>query len=55
MKFTLLLIPLLFISSCAIDWNDEKVKKLEELEKKIETLQVENLKLVDSIRSLTFS
>lgn len=34
MKLTLLLIPLLFfMTSCTIDWNDEKDKKIAELEK----------------------
>lgn len=34
MKFTLLLIPLLFfMTSCTIDWNDEKDAKIAELEK----------------------
>lgn len=31
-----LLIPLLFLSSCSIDWNDEKDKKISELEKQIQ-------------------
>lgn len=31
-----LLIPLLFLSSCSIDWNDEKDKKIVELEKQIQ-------------------
>ena len=35
MKITLLLIPLLFLSSCTIDWNDEKNTKIVELEKQI--------------------
>lgn len=30
-----LLIPLLFLSSCSIDWNDEKDKRIGELEKQI--------------------
>ena len=54
-KLSLLLIPLLFLSSCTIDWNDEKDKKIAELEWKIETLQMENLQLLDSTRSLTLS
>jgi hypothetical protein len=33
MKLTLLLIPLILLSSCTIDWNDEKDKKIAELEK----------------------
>ena len=36
MKLTLLLIPLLFLSSCTIDWSDEKGKKVTALEKQIE-------------------
>lgn len=35
-SITLLLIPLLFLSSCTIDWNDEKDKKIAELEKQIQ-------------------
>jgi hypothetical protein len=35
-SLTLLLIPLLLLSSCAIDWNDEKDKKIAELEKQIQ-------------------
>ena len=31
----LLLIPLLFPSSCSIDWNDEKDAKIAELEKQV--------------------
>ena len=33
---TLLLIPLLFLTSCTIDWNDEKDKKITELNQKFE-------------------
>ena len=33
MKLTLLLIPLILLSSCTIDWNDEKDTKIAELEK----------------------
>lgn len=36
MKLSLLLIPLLFLSSCTIDWNDEKDKKIAELQKQIQ-------------------
>jgi hypothetical protein len=36
LKLTLLLIPLIFLSSCTIDWNDEKNKKIAELEKQIQ-------------------
>ena len=35
-KLTLLLIPLLLLSSCTIDWNDEKDKKIAELEKQVQ-------------------
>lgn len=35
-KLILLLIPLLFLSSCTIDWNGEKIKKIAELEKQIQ-------------------
>jgi len=36
MKLTLLLIPLILLSSCSIDWNGEKDKKIAELEKQIQ-------------------
>lgn len=36
MKLTLLLIPLLLLSSCTIDWSDEKDAKIAELEKQIQ-------------------
>jgi hypothetical protein len=40
MKLTLLIIPLLFfMTSCTIDWNDEKDKKIAELEKKTSTFE----------------
>lgn len=32
----LLLIPLFLLSSCSIDWNDEKDKKIAELQKQIQ-------------------
>jgi hypothetical protein len=35
-KLTLLLIPLIFLSSCTIDWNGEKDKKIAELQKQIQ-------------------
>lgn len=35
MKPTFLLIPLILLSSCTIDWNDEKDKKIAELEKQV--------------------
>lgn len=41
-KLTLLLIPLLFLSSCSIDWNDEKDKKIAELEKQVTELKEKN-------------
>lgn len=31
-SLTFLLIPLLFLSSCSIDWNDEKDKEIARLE-----------------------
>lgn len=31
-SLTLFLIPIIFLSSCTIDWNDEKDKKITELE-----------------------
>lgn len=34
-SLTLLLIPILFLSSCSIDWNDEKDAKIAELEKQV--------------------
>ena len=41
-SLTLLLIPLLFLSSCSIDWNDEKDKKIVELEKQVTELKEKN-------------
>ncbi len=35
-KLIFLFIPLLFLSSCSIDWNDEKDKKIAELERQIQ-------------------
>lgn len=35
----LILIPLLFLTSCTIDWNDEKDKKITELEKQIQEIK----------------
>ena len=43
-----LLIPLLFLSSCTIDWNDEKDKKIVELEK-------QNIELKSTIKTLSTS
>lgn len=42
MKLTLLLIPLIWLSSCTIDWNDEKDKKITELEKQVIELKEKN-------------
>lgn len=39
MKLTLLLIPLILLSSCTIDWNDAKDAKIAELEKQVTELQ----------------
>lgn len=50
-SLTLLLIPLLFLSSCTIDWNDEKDKKIVELNQKIEEQKKE--KVVNEV-SLNF-
>ena len=36
--FPILLISALLLSSCSIDWNDEKDKKISELEKQINQL-----------------
>jgi hypothetical protein len=36
MKLTLLLIPMILLSSCTIDWNDEKDTKIAELEKQVQ-------------------
>lgn len=40
-SLTLLLVPLLFLSSCSIDWNDEKDAKIAELQKHITVLSWE--------------
>lgn len=48
MKLILLLIPLLFfITSCSIDWNDEKDKKIAELNQKIEEQKEEIKEIKD--------
>ena len=39
MKLTLLLIPLILLSSCTIDWNDEKDAKIVGLEKQIQEIK----------------
>ncbi len=41
-KLSLLLISLLLLSSCTIDWNDGKDKKIAELEKQITELKWKN-------------
>lgn len=46
MKLSLLLIPLLlFMTSCTIDRNDEKDKKITELEKQVTELKISNEQL----------
>ena len=40
--FTLLLVPLLFLSSCSIDWNDEKDKEITKLKEKILESNISN-------------
>jgi hypothetical protein len=59
---TFLLIPLLFLSSCSIDWNNEKDKKIAELSQEIlhlesynTTLREMSSKLTDMNRELAFS
>lgn len=46
-KLTLLLIPMILLSSCTIDWNDEKDKKITELNQKIENQKEEIKKTKD--------
>ena len=41
-KLTLLLIPLILLSSCTIDWNDEKDAKITTLEKQVTELKEKN-------------
>jgi hypothetical protein len=41
-KLTLLLIPLILLSSCTIDWNDEKNTKITQLETQIARLNQPN-------------
>ena len=48
-SLTLLLIPLLFLASCTIDWNDEKDIKIAELEKQVGQIQAENAQLIDNL------
>ena len=52
MKLTLFLIPLILLSSCTIDWNDEKDKKIIELEQKVQTLEENTVKTGLFIREL---
>ena len=42
MRSLTLLIPLLFLSSCTIDWNDEKDKKIAGLEKQVTEVTEKN-------------
>ena len=42
MKISLILMPLLFLSSCTIDWNGEKDKKIAELKKQVIELKEKN-------------
>lgn len=51
MKFPFFLISILLLSSCTIDWNDEKNKKIAELNKQIDSLEYQNLEL----KNLTLS
>ncbi len=46
-RFTLLLIPMILLSSCTIDWNDEKDAKIVELNQKIEDQKEEIKKTKD--------
>lgn len=46
-RLTLLLIPILLLSSCSIDWNDEKDKKITELEKQVREQKEEIKKVKD--------
>jgi hypothetical protein len=41
-SLTLLLIPLILLSSCTIDWNDEKDTKIVELQKQVIELKEKN-------------
>jgi hypothetical protein len=44
-RLTLLLIPIVFLSSCTIDWNDEKDKKIAELAGQLNDSLNEQLRL----------
>lgn len=39
-KTFIILFLTLFISSCSIDWNDEKGKKIQEIEKRLEEIEL---------------
>ena len=41
-SIALILMPLLFLSSCTIDWNGEKDKRIAELEKQVTELKEKN-------------
>jgi hypothetical protein len=41
------LIPLILLSSCSIDWNDEKDKKIAELEQKVQELEENTISRCD--------
>jgi hypothetical protein len=38
-SLTLIIIPLILLSSCSIDWDDEKDKEIAELEKQVTELK----------------
>jgi len=42
---SLILIPLFFLASCTIDWNDEKTVQVQSIETKILSLETENKSL----------
>ncbi len=50
-RFTLLLIPLILLSSCTIDWNDQKAKKIIELESENSRMESENQDLRNEIET----
>ena len=47
-KLILFLIPLLFLSSCSLDWHDDKDTKVIELEKQNQELKRENANLKEN-------
>lgn len=55
MKIYLLLIPILILSGCTIDWSGEKDKKIEELEKQVKEITEKYWELLDTTRNLTLS